>query len=298
MRILSLGIGTVVLTLVACAGASAPDGSGDNGGQESPVVGCTAPKPQWIWCDDFETNRLNGYFELPTDNGSLARLASVGRGGSFGIRSRFAAGQVSAGSLKLAFGRTPHPYFKPVDAGTADYREIYWRFYLRNADNWVGGGGYKLARATVFATADWAQAMFAHVWSGSGSNRDYLVLDPASGTDEAGIVRTTTYNDFPNMRWLGPTRGVTPLFDAAHVGEWYCIETRVKLNTAGEANGVFQLWIDGELESSRMDLNWLGSYSEYGINAIFLENYWNDGSPAAQERYFDDFVVSTAPVGC
>jgi hypothetical protein len=36
----------------------------------------------------------------------------------------------------------------------------------------------------------------------------------------------------------------------------------------------------------------------YAINAVFFENYWNDGSPREQERYFDDIVISTAPVGC
>jgi ATP-dependent helicase/DNAse subunit B len=31
--------------------------------------------------------------------------------------------------------------------------------------------------------------------------------------------------------------------------------------------------------------------------AVFLENYWNDGSPHLQE-YFDSFVVSTQRIGC
>ena len=46
------------------------------------------------------------------------------------------------------------------------------------------------------------------------------------------------------------------------------------------------------------DLQWHGSYSAYGINTVFLENYWNDGAPQPQERYFDHFVVSTQRIGC
>ena len=301
---------TVLILLMACAGSTPPESvenpggenpGGENPGGETPgtgAAGCTSPRPQWVWCDDFETDRLGSYFEVSTDGGSLARLATVGRGGSFGIRSRFANGQVSAGSLKLAFGRTPDSYFKPVDAGTSDYRDIYWRLFVRNADNWTGGGGDKLTRATIFAGANWSQAMIAHVWSGSGSDRDYLVLDPASGTDTQGALKTTQYNDFANLRWLGAARSETPIFDGARVGEWYCVETHVKLNTAGQSDGAFELWIDGEVEASRTGLNWVGSYSAYGINAIFVESYWNDGSPAMQDRYFDDFVVSTARIGC
>jgi len=45
-------------------------------------------------------------------------------------------------------------------------------------------------------------------------------------------------------------------------------------------------------------LNFVDSYTDYGINAIFIENYWNSGSPKEQQRYFDNFVVSTKRIGC
>lgn len=263
------------------------------------AASCATPASGWIWCDDFEADRLSSYFEVETDGGSLARASAVGRNGSWGMRSRFAVGQVSAGSMKLAFGRTPDAYFRSVDAGTRNYREMYWRFYLRNSATWTGGGGDKLTRLTSFAGANWSQAMIAHVWSGSpGANQNYLALDPASGTDAAGTLRTTTYNDFANLRWLGLARSNTAIFETTRVGQWYCIESHVKLNTAGQSDGVFELWINGQPEASRSGLNWLGTYSAYGLNAVFLESYWNAGSPAAQERYFDDFVVSETRIGC
>lgn len=42
----------------------------------------------------------------------------------------------------------------------------------------------------------------------------------------------------------------------------------------------------------------MGTFREYGINAVYLENYWNEGAPQPQERDFDNFVVSTSPIGC
>jgi hypothetical protein len=39
-------------------------------------------------------------------------------------------------------------------------------------------------------------------------------------------------------------------------------------------------------------------YQAYGFNAALLENYWNVRSPKAQERYFDNLVVSTEQIGC
>ena len=39
-------------------------------------------------------------------------------------------------------------------------------------------------------------------------------------------------------------------------------------------------------------------YGDYALNAVFFENYWNDGSSQDQERYLDNFVISTEPIGC
>jgi hypothetical protein len=276
------------------AGSAGGTGSGTTTSAE-----CSNAKAEWIFCDDFESDRLSRYFEFDNASGNFARTTAIGFNGSVGMRARFAAGQVSAGSLKLAFGKTPSSYIRPVDAGTAVYRDIYWRVYVKNQTGWQGGGGDKLSRAQSLASSTWAQAMVAPVWSGgSSSTWNYLVIDPHSGTDTSGTLKTTSYNDWANIRWLGYAQSTVPIFDASHVGQWYCVEAHVRLNDAGQSNGTFELWINGNAQPSRTGLNWVGSYSTYGINTIFLENYWNAGSPVAQERYFDNFVVSTVRIGC
>lgn len=259
---------------------------------------CAQAQAGWIWCDDFEEDRLGKYFEYSNAGGSFVRASAVGVDGSHGMRARFSKGQVDAGSFKVAFGATPQSYFRPVDQGKTKYREVYWRMYVKNAPNWIGGGGDKLSRATSFvSSSSWAQSMIAHVWSG-GSGHNYLTMDPASGTDTQGNLRSTTYNDFANLRWLGAQSGRTPLFDRAHVNQWYCVEAHVRLNDAGQANGIFEFWINDQLEARKEGLNWVGAYDAYGINAVLFDNYWNDGAPQTQERYFDNIVVSTQRVGC
>ena len=262
---------------------------------------CDAPRPDWIWCDDFERDRLASYFEYDSAGGRFTRSAGVGVGGSSAMRAIYVTTpQTSSGSLHLAFGRTPQPYFRPVDAGTADYREVFWRVWLRLPAGWQGGGADKLSRATSFVSqTSWAQAMIAHVWSGHDApgNR-YLYLDPASGTDSSGAVRTSTYNDFANLRWLGNQQGRRALFAPPNLGEWHCIEAHVRLNQPGRADGVFELWLDDLPDASRTALDWVGRFDAYGINAVFLENYWNSGAPVMQERYLDNLVVGTRRIGC
>jgi hypothetical protein len=262
------------------------------------VEECATPRAGWIWCDDFERDRLGQYFEYDNAGGGFIRAEGVGVGGSYGMRARFLPRQVSAGSLHLALGKVPARYFRPVDGGTTLYRELYWRLYVRYQPAWIGGAGWKLTRAMSFATAGWAEAAIAHLWGGDAPDTNFLQLDPVRGTDASGNLLATGYNDFKHFTWLGRKVGVTPLFDRSHLGQWYCVETHAQLNDPGESNGVFEFWVNGNLEARETGLNFVGSFSAYGLNAVFFENYWNNGAPTAEQRYLDNIVVSVQRIGC
>ena len=134
------------------------------------------------------------------------------------MRAAYTPGASQTGDLKVAFGRSPDPaYVIPVDAGTADYRDIYWRAYLRNQFGWTGGGGGAFTRATVLASPSWAQAAVGHVFAPDG---DALVLDPVRGTDESGNLMTQGYNDIDHFTWLGNATGATAMFGSGAVGHF------------------------------------------------------------------------------
>ena len=291
--------------MLGCSDMSSPDDNAVAGlGPQTPrsdavapTNECATPGAGWIFCDDFESDRTGKYFEYDNSNGKFVRTPGAGANGSIGMRATYTAGQSAAGSLKLAFGRTPDPYFRPADAGTANYREVYWRFYVQRGAGWVGNGPDKLTRATIFAKSDWSEAMIAHGWSGGASNT-YMMVDPASGTDASGNLQAAGYNDFGHLRWLGSVQSAAPEQDQAHVGRWACYEYHVKLNDAGQSNGVFEFSVDGQPSARKTGLNWVGSYNAYGMNAVFLEQFVNAGAPAANVRTLDNFVVSTRPIGC
>ena len=254
----------------------------------------------WIFCDDFEDTgalvKQGRYFEYDDNAGDFVSKPGIGLNGSRGMQVRWQIGEVGAGSIKLAFGRNPNAYMNKQNIRPADtFREIYYRMYLKMQIGWQGSPA-KLSRATVFASAsDWRQAMIAHLWS---DDNEHLLIDPASCVNAAGSVQCTTYNDFNHLSWLGNKSGITQLFATSNSGRWFCVEAHVKLNDPGLSNGVQEFWIDGQLEARREGLNFVGTYADYAINAIFFENYWNAGSPVQQERYFDNIVVSTKPIGC
>jgi len=257
---------------------------------------CRAPRPGWIWCDDFEQDRLAQYSEYE-GRGSFVRTPGIGYGGTTGMRAVFVKDQVGAGVLHVHFGKMPGTDFRPVDGGTEVYRDIYWRVFVRYAPDWIGGGAAKMSRAQSLASTHWAQAMIAHVWV-PAEPLDRLAIEPASGVGFSGRLLTREYNDFPNLAFGSRAWSDTPLFDGRHVGRWYCVEARARLNDPGRSNGVFELWIDDRHEARLSGLGWIGRFQEYGINAVYLENYWNDGAPQVQSRDFDNFVVSTQRIGC
>jgi hypothetical protein len=257
-----------------------------------------AEHPEWIFCDDFEDPGplvVEGrWFEHGDDEGQFLAVDGVGLGGSRAMQAFFETGDVDAGSLKLGFGRNPVGYMNQGIRPDEDFREIWYRMYLFNEDGWTGDPA-KLSRATVFSSPDdWSQAMIAHLW---GDGQEHLLIDPVRCV-ENGQVICQDYNDFDNMIWLGNLSGITPIFSTAESGQWRCIEAHVRLDDPGQANGVQEFWIDGQLEARRDDLEFVGDYGEYAINAVFFENYWNDGSVQDQMRWFDNIVVSTQPIGC
>jgi hypothetical protein len=255
--------------------------------------------PEWIFCDDFEDDtamvRDGRYFEYSNNGGDFVPLAGIGLDFSKGMRVIFQSGEVSAGGFKLGFGRNPNAYMNRDIRETEDFRDIYYRMYLKMQDGWVGSPG-KLSRATSFSSStDWSQAMIAHLWSGGYALR----VDPVRCVDlETSLVKCIGYNDFAHMDWIGAVNGITHIFDSLHDDIWFCVEAHVRLNDPGTSNGVQEFWIDGQLEAVSNNLNFVASYTDYAINAIFFENYWNSGSPQLQERYFDNIVVSTQPIGC
>ncbi|WP_147869765.1 hypothetical protein [Stieleria maiorica] len=248
-----------------------------------------ASDPAVIWHDDFDDDKNQSrYAEQSGDVVDRTRFGGVGKS----LLMKYPKGSRGIGGRKVFFGDSP-THRSHVVRGEETFGDVYWRIYVKHPRDWNGGGPAKLSRATSLVPPGWRQAMIAHVWS-SG---EALTLDPASGVRESRVV-TTRYNDFDNLRWLGNKPASRfKLHGDDGAGWWVCVEARAKLNTPGEQDGVNQLWIDGRLEAERRNLDWRGKFSERGINAVFLEAYWNQGSPVDQARWIDNFVVSTKPIG-
>lgn len=262
-----------------------------------PRIECVIPsdkQPQaeakaTIWFDDFDAAKKYSEEEGGREGPGLG-------GAGEAVIGLYEQGKQGQGNRKVFFGDSP---VLCVARKGEKFSDVYWRVYVKHQPGWASGqtghgGPDKLSRATSIVSDKWNQAMFAHVWS-SG---DALTLDNASGVKDGAVV-TTRYNDFANMKWVGGNKPASRmlLHSSAEAGWWVCVEARARLNTPGKADALSQLWIDGKLECERKDFDWRGTFDAFGINAVFLETYWNDRSPVTQKRWYDNFVISTEPIG-
>ena len=260
-------------------------------------AGCPGTLPaDWIFCEDFETTTdpATVFFEYNDAGGEFYLVDTEGASGTHSMEVHWSPGAVGVGWISVAFGNNPI-----TNAGSVRYRngedftDIYWRLRVKHQAGWPDVGPAKLTRLTSFAYSNWGQAMVAHLWS-----QDlHLLGDPVSCVT-GGTVDCMTYNDFGNFQWIGWIPGVTDIFSAAESGVWKCVEGHVTLNTPGNADGVFEFWIDGNYENGRSDLDWVGTWTDYGINLISIENYWNSGAVAELYRWIDDIVIAESPIGC
>jgi hypothetical protein len=45
-------------------------------------------------------------------------------------------------------------------------------------------------------------------------------------------------------------------------------------------------------------IDWRGAWTEYGLNLITIENFWEGGPPVELTRSIDDLAIATVPIGC
>lgn len=248
--------------------------------------------PEWIWCDDFENDGFleNDYFEVKRANEEFGVTEDFSFEGNGSLKSTYLPGISESGNLKLSFGRTPLATALHADQ---NFSEVYWRFYILHESGWQGNPN-KLTRATIFTASDWSQAAIGHIWQNSSLG---LKLEPVSGVVGSTVV-AKGYNDFDNFNWLGGKQGNFEIFALEQAGKWHCVEVHMALNTPNQSNGTFEFWINDELQASLNNLNWRDGYTDYGINAIFLENYRTGGMSRKQSRFMDNFVVSRERINC
>jgi hypothetical protein len=285
-----------------------PAGPDDTSGDEPPpptgeddgtYALCPATLPSgWVFCEDFETitDPRQVMLDYQDGGGAFRLVEGTGASGTRSMEAGYRPGIEGSGWMVVSFGDSPIATDgRPTHAPNDDLHEVYWRLRVKTEPGWPSLGPGQLTRTISFAGSDWSEAVVAHLRSaGPDVHLEAVPVTCVTGTH----VSCAGYDDKASLESLGAMVGPTPIFSESMSGQWHCVEGRLVLNTPGAADGVLEFWIDDVLQASRSDLDLRGSWDDYGINALVIENLWPGGAPQALRRWIDDVVIATEPIGC
>ncbi len=220
--------------------------------------------PEWLWCDSFEeSTALNTRYEDVSTTG-LARSTADAVEGEASLRQVYTPGQVSAGWV-----------IKVEPNGFPDH--LFYRWHHKFGD------GYdtfppKMARAGYRERGtSWQEIFRVHTWiSGNQPTLDVLARNSSQGPWLPVAISDFNLND--------------------NRDQWNLYEVEIKLNSPGNTDGLYRMWINNQLMVERTNVDLRGNTSDK-INEVMLDAYWNTGASATLERFFDNFVISTERIG-
>ena len=175
----------------------------------------------------------------------------------------------------------------------AEPEEVFFRYYLRLADDWTPVRGGKLPGiGGTYGRAGWGGRPVngRDGWSARG-----LFLGRKNGRTPVGF-----YCYHADMKgqygddWVWNREG----FAGLENNRWYCIEQQAKLNTLGKNDGVLRGWVDGNLVFEKTDVRMRD------VEALKIENLWLNlyyggtwTAPSDMHLYIDDVAISRRPIG-
>ena len=178
--------------------------------------------------------------------------------------------------------------------------EIYFRYYLRLADDWnqTVQGGKMPGISGTYGVAGWGgrKSDGTDGWSARGAFHLTIPKDnPLSGLTPIGTYcyhadMPGTYGDI--WIWENGYRGFL------QNNRWYAVEQHLKLNRPGEKDGVLRAWVDGRLAFEKSDIRFRHS-DRLKIEQVWM-NVYHGGtkpSPYDQHLYIDNVVIARQYIG-
>jgi hypothetical protein len=241
-----------------------------------------------IFSCDFESDR---WFEQFKMSGSPARVDTVSSDPVLKFEP------LSGKALRIKVDRGGHYganiLYRFKDHIGAEPEQIYFRYYLRFADDWDPKRGGKLPGISgTYNRAGWGgrPSNGTNGWSARG-----LFKGQSEGRTPVGYY--CYHADMKGRYGSGWTWQRDRLGYLAN-NRWYCIEQYAKMNTPGKNDGILRGWVDGKAAFEKTDIR-MREVDALKIEAVWLNVYlggtWT--SQSDHHLYIDDVVISRSYIG-
>ncbi|GAA6184208.1 hypothetical protein NBRC116595_14560 [Aliiglaciecola sp. NS0011-25] len=194
-------------------------------------------------------------------------------------------------------------------AGNLDYyfakeigrepEEAYFRYYSMLAPGAkVSGGGKLPGFSGTYNKAGWGGRPNngKNGWSVRGS---FFQTVPSSNLEWGGRMPIGSYlYEVDTKNKYGKTISWGDELSTMKPGRWYSIEQYIKLNTPGDNDGIFRVWIDGILIYERENMHFRDT-DKLKIEKVWL-NYYFGGVAKPKNNfnmYLDNIVIASSYIG-
>ena len=225
--------------------------------------------PEWLWFDSFESSDAikKKYQDVSMSGISITTADALQ--GERSLCQHYNIGQVDAGWI-IHVSNQGFP------------SHLFMRWYHKFENGFIGFPP-KMARMRYRPrTGDWNSQFELNCWIDKG----LVVAD----------VKALNSTQANSAGWLAKTTSKFSFNDNKNIGRWVCFEVELFLNSPGKTDGAYRIWADDSLIVELMNVDLRGS-KNYLVNEVMLDGYWNAGSPKEQNRYYDNFVISTKRIG-
>ena len=231
------------------------------------------------WHEEWGTRRRDEHADIVAADpvrkfrplqGKALRI-KVDRGGHYGLSVQF--------RFKKQFGEEPE--------------EIYFRYYLRFADDWNPVRGGKLPGiAGTYGRAGWGGRRV--------NGRDGWSARGLFGGQRNGRTPIGFYCYHADMRGRYGSHWVWEKDRLGYLenNRWYCIEQYAKMNTPGRNDGILRGWVDGRLAFEKRDIR-MRDVDSLKIESVWLNVYLGGTWTSRSEHhlYIDNVVISRKYIG-
>ncbi len=284
-----------------------------------------------LWVSTFEDSNWRDLWGFGTFNHESN--ISVNTFGSNTDQGKALRGRTVAGQANGFGGHANFVNMGPGSgAGIAEQEEAYLRYRVNFPTDYVwvnpnDGGHGKLPGLAGKATggADWAVSAGGRRWNGTTAIKRLEDLGTADGwsarllwqKDMGASVYLYAPNQYGRVTGTPGTdsfrafgRAVRLKVDPYNSSSsnmkfntgWNTIEQYVKMNTPGQANGELKIWMNGKLGLHMTNVMYRSSQRpNLKITQIFWSWFYggpqNDYPHKDSYIYFDDVVISKAPIG-
>ena len=78
---------------------------------------------------------------------------------------------------------------------------------------------------------------------------------------------------------------------------WHSFEAHMKYSENGRRNGIYRVWIDGELRLHAINVKNRHDTNSMFLKSVDLANYSSDQQEHDWNLWYDNVVISTTPIG-